>query len=219
MPMCFSATASFSASALLGVTGLACLQVAEKKQDKLLASLPLLFAIQQFIEGLLWLYHANGMVTYLFAYAFLFFAFLVWPIYVPLVAYLHETDQVRKKILKYVTWAGVAGSMILAAILVHRHLEVTVVQNSLCYIVDFPYQNFGIVIYIAITVGALMISTNQVLRMFGLAAFLSASIAWQFYRHAFTSVWCFFCALLSMTLYWGLLMRHNKTLDKIAKLL
>src|SRR3989339_1717034 len=186
--MCFSATASFGASALLGATGLACLQVAERKQDKLLASLPLLFSVQQFIERLLWLYHANGTITYIFAYAFLFFAFLLWPIYVPLVAYLFEMDQTRKKILKYLTWAGVAGSMILAAILIHRPLEVAVGQNRLCYGVDFPYQNLGVVIYIAITVGALMISTNQVLRLFGLVAFLSASVAWQFYRYAFTSV-------------------------------
>ncbi|WP_420856726.1 DUF6629 family protein [Sulfuriflexus mobilis] len=55
--MCFSATASFTASALLLPVGVYCLHEARqaKKPYWLLAVMPLLFAIQQFLEGQRWL--------------------------------------------------------------------------------------------------------------------------------------------------------------------
>lgn len=60
--MCFSATASFTASAVLGITGIATLRQVKFKSLIFLACLPLLFAIQQFNEGLIWLYFGTKHV-------------------------------------------------------------------------------------------------------------------------------------------------------------
>ena len=56
--MCFSATASFTAAAVAGSIGAVTLWKAAKLRDPALlpiAAFPALFALQQTVEGLLWL--------------------------------------------------------------------------------------------------------------------------------------------------------------------
>ena len=53
--MCFSPTASFSASAALAVIGILTLKKTSAPHQFLFAYIPLIFASQQFIEGFLWL--------------------------------------------------------------------------------------------------------------------------------------------------------------------
>jgi hypothetical protein len=49
--MCFSATANFAGSAVLGTVGVATLAEVKHRRAFLFAAMPLLFAIHQFIEG------------------------------------------------------------------------------------------------------------------------------------------------------------------------
>ena len=58
--MCFSAGASFTASAVLAATGVTTLREVRSKRELPLALLPTIFSIQQFIEGLLWLNFRQG---------------------------------------------------------------------------------------------------------------------------------------------------------------
>ena len=53
--MCFSATASFSAGTVLTVLGVATMRATRRKAEIPLASIPLLFGLQQIVEGMLWL--------------------------------------------------------------------------------------------------------------------------------------------------------------------
>ena len=53
--MCFSATASFIAGTTLSVVGVAALKRTEAKTELPFAAIPLLFGIQQLIEGVIWL--------------------------------------------------------------------------------------------------------------------------------------------------------------------
>lgn len=53
--MCFSMEASFGASALLLGTGVAAAIKATSSPQRMLALIPLLFSVQQFAEGWLWL--------------------------------------------------------------------------------------------------------------------------------------------------------------------
>ena len=52
--MCFSASASFGASALLGVIGTVAVVKAKTTSQRLFAVIPFIFSIQQLTEGLLW---------------------------------------------------------------------------------------------------------------------------------------------------------------------
>ena len=74
--MCFSAPASFIASGGLAVLGGVSF-VTAKKEDKILAAIPILFAIQQFCEGIQWIYLNSGSSSLIAGYLFLFFAFIL----------------------------------------------------------------------------------------------------------------------------------------------
>ena len=53
--MCFSATANFVGSGVLVTAGFATLTRVKHRRELLFASLPVLFAAHQFIEGFIWL--------------------------------------------------------------------------------------------------------------------------------------------------------------------
>ena len=86
--MCFSATASFSAGAVLLGFGALTLTAARRPRELLFAAIPLLFAIQQLSEGVVWLtfrYEApqlNAVMTHVYS----FFSHVLWPVYVPMAA-------------------------------------------------------------------------------------------------------------------------------------
>ena len=53
--ICFGPVASFTASGLLTSIGALILRNVQKKRELLFAAFPAIFALQQFIEGVLWL--------------------------------------------------------------------------------------------------------------------------------------------------------------------
>jgi hypothetical protein len=53
--MCFSATANFVGSGVLGAGGAATLTRVKHRRELLFAALPALFAVHQLIEGFVWL--------------------------------------------------------------------------------------------------------------------------------------------------------------------
>ena len=83
--MCFSATASFTAGAVLTVLGVGTLRATRQKREIPLATIPLLFGLQQIVEGVLWLSfrfdtpQVNVAMTYLFS----MFSHVLWPMFVP----------------------------------------------------------------------------------------------------------------------------------------
>ena len=112
--MCFSATASFVTAAVTGAAGAAALSRAEEKRELPLATVPIFFAIQQAIEGLLWLMlpvaPASAEASCL-TDGFLGFALVIWPAYAPLVAWLIEPDARRKRLILYFVVAGFGVSL------------------------------------------------------------------------------------------------------------
>ena len=53
--MCFSATASFSSSVVIGALGIYSIKSVTHTHQKYFAAIPFLFAVQQFSEGFVWL--------------------------------------------------------------------------------------------------------------------------------------------------------------------
>lgn len=212
--MCFSATASFATSALLGSTGVVALSQVKDKRDYMIATVPVLFAVQQFIEGMVWLNLGQGLLTESLAYGFLFFAFLLWPVYIPLAVWTHERDPGRKCKLRYLVIFGSVGAFSLLVLLFTQTLDVNIAGRSIDYSIDVPYEIPGITLYVSVTIGALLMSSSRFIRWFGALTLLSATIAWLFYEQAFTSVWCFFAALLSLSIVGYLLVVVQKSLRK-----
>jgi len=91
--MCFSATASFVTGVSLSALGVATLKKAQRKVGVPFAMIPLLFGVQQIIEGMLWLSFRFDapLLNVITTYAFTLFSHVLWPIFVPFAIGLVET--------------------------------------------------------------------------------------------------------------------------------
>ena len=100
--MCFSASASFAASAVLGTIGVIAVAKAKTNPQRVFAVIPLIFSLQQLSEGFLWLSLKDPALAAgqpFFTYGFLVFAMAVWPFWIPFSIWLLEKDVKKKKIM------------------------------------------------------------------------------------------------------------------------
>jgi hypothetical protein len=192
--MCFSATASFIASGALLAMGAATYAVARKK-DKILIAIPVLFGIQQAFEGVQWLYLDRGTTSPFAGYGFLFFAFVIWPVYVP--AFVSQLDQKRKTLLRWFIGVGLLVSAYFVVILVTQPLRIRELSNCVNYTFALPAQWLVAALYVAAILGPLLLSSRPIFRWFGVLILLLGGIAGTIYHHNFISVWCFFSAAVS----------------------
>ena len=108
--MCFSATASFIAGVSLLVLGVATVKKAKRKAEIPFAMIPLLFGVQQIIEGMLWLSFRFDapLLNVIMTYVFTLFSHVLWPIFVPFSIGLMETVAWRKKVISAFQITGIA---------------------------------------------------------------------------------------------------------------
>lgn len=204
--MCFSATASFSAGVVLVGLGTLTLRAVRDPRELLLASIPLLFGIQQLVEGVIWLtfrYEApllNSVMTHLFA----FFSHVLWPVYVPAAVLLIEPPGWRRTALAVFVACGFA----VGAYLMYTLVAFTVVSRPTGQHIEYVSPHFFAAavmsLYLLSTTVSPLFSTYRLVRVFGVLALLSFGAVYYFYAAWFISVWCFFAAILSVIIYFHL---------------
>ncbi|MFO0765140.1 MAG: DUF6629 family protein [Patescibacteria group bacterium] len=196
--MCFSATASFTAAGVLAPIGVYSL-VKAKPKERLLALMPLLFAIQQIIEGIQWLSIGQGATCQMAGYGFLFFAFILWPIYAPLASMSIEPDAARRATLQRLVPFGIVLALLLIGLTLMRSLSIQVYDKAIFYNIGWPASVLGVVafLYACYTSLVFFLSSHFWVRLLGVVSLFSAAIAAYVYMVSFTSVWCFFEAVLS----------------------
>ncbi|MES1980335.1 MAG: DUF6629 family protein [Pseudomonadota bacterium] len=201
--MCFSATASFTAGALLLGVGALTLMSAKRPRERPFAAIPLLFAIQQLIEGVIWLTfsaHApllNTVMTHVYS----FFSHVLWPVYIPVAVLMIEPAGARRRMLTTLVVAGSALGIYLFYVLV----TFPVLSRPTGQHVEYDSPHFFVAavmtLYLVSTTVSPLLSTIRGVRVFGALALLSFGAAYYFYATWFISVWCFFAALLSFVIY------------------
>jgi hypothetical protein len=214
--MCFNAAASLAATAVLIPAGLHTLNLAWRGGRRLLplAAFPLLFGMQQGLEGILWLGLGDPLTQILgtppsasvplMALGFLSFAFVLWPMLVPLAAYTVETRPTRRRLFALLALLGAIGGLfIYLPLAIHPDwLTVRILEGSIRYDpkILFPAllsEPLGRGLYAMVVLVPLLASSEKLLRRFGLLVLLSVLLSAIAYGYAFISVWCFFAALLS----------------------
>ena len=204
--MCFSAGASFAGGAVLSAIGYATVKESHKPSHKLFASIPLLFAFQQFSEGIIWISLKQGgydTIQTAATYFFLMMALIVWPMLIPLSIYKMEEDVKKKKILKILAVAGLVLSAYYSVCLVNLNVQPQINQFHIQYVNNFP-KKIGLVafgLYAIVTLVPLFISSVRKMNLFGALSLVSCFITGVFYKEYLTSVWCFFAALISAVVY------------------
>lgn len=209
--MCFSASASFTASAFLIPTGIYCVIEAKKRNETYLplASLPLFFGIQQGFEGFVWLniVSENTIAVTNFALGFLFFSHFFWLFWIPFSAFSLEKKASLKNVLKYFTILGFFyGTLLYFPLIVNNDwLQIKVINHSIEYLTYFLFNpiaphNFSFYFYALIILLPLIITSTKTLNFLGILLILAASITYFGFHYAFISVWCFMAAVVSLYL-------------------
>lgn len=203
--MCFSVTASFGAGAALGVIGAVSIAKAKTGYAKLFGSIPLIFAVQQLTEGLLWLSLKDTRIAEwqsLLTYIYLVFAMAVWPFWIPFTIRLLEKDAKLKKIVDRLLLTGIFVFIAVILVLSLYPVMVMPMKHHLHYEFDFPATAKNLIIpftvlYIAATVATPFVSGIKKMKWLGAALLVSYIAAAIFYNGFVLSIWCFFAAILS----------------------
>jgi hypothetical protein len=198
--MCFSATASFSASAALLVIGSVTCRSARTPSEYPFAAVPLLFGIQQSIEGVLWLSFSNEQagLNAAMTYAFVLFSHVLWPVLVPLAVMLIEPPGPRRRALLAFVVAGVAVSAGLSADIAEHGVVSRPSSHHIEYVMPYALAKLGMSLYLVSTSMSLLVSSHRAVKVFGLLALLSFAVTAFAYETWLVSVWCYFAALLSV---------------------
>jgi hypothetical protein len=199
--MCFSATANFVGSGVLGAVGVVTLTKVKHRRELLFASLPTLFAVHQFMEGFVWL-GLDGIlsptVTHDMGAAFMLYAQGLLPFLMPLSILLFEPDvKSRRRMLPFLA-IGTGTALYMLWALIAFPVRVYVEKNSIVYVNDGTnYTTLG-VLYVIATCGSLFFSRIRDMIVFGAANMVILLGVMAVKRYAFTSLWCAYAAAASI---------------------
>ncbi|HSZ60911.1 MAG TPA: DUF6629 family protein [Terriglobales bacterium] len=199
--MCFSATANFVGSGVLGAIGVVTLTKVKHRRELLFAALPTLFAIHQFMEGFVWL-GLDGILSPAVAHdmgaAFMLYAQGLLPFLLPLSVFLFEADRKsRQRMLPFLV-LGLGTTLYILWALTAFPLQLYIRQNTIVYINQATNNMTVAVLYVIATCGSLFFSKNKMMVVFGAANLAILLAVMAFKRYAFTSLWCAYAAIASI---------------------
>jgi hypothetical protein len=219
--MCFSATASFTAAIVMGAIGVATIKQVKHKNERFLAAVPFLFALQQLSEGFVWLSIQDPSYypfQQLFTSGFLFFAWVVWPILIPLAFYKLEDDPKRKLWCYRLIIVGIFSASYALFNLLVKEPKPDIATFHIIYkmnrvyfhdLLFFPHQTA----YIFATVLPMFLSTLKGVKLLALINFLALVFCFYLFQYSLPSTWCFFAAFISSMIYWII---RQRSVRKIA---
>lgn len=199
--MCFSATANFVGSGVLGAVGVVTFTKVKHRRELLFAALPLLFAVHQFTEGFVWL-GLDGVLSPEVAHdmgaAFMLYAQGLLPFLLPLSVLLFEPNaESRRRMLPFLV-LGTAIALYILWALTAFPLQLYIRSNSIVYINQATNNTAVAVLYVIATCGALFFSKIRMMIVLGAVNLVLLLVVMVVKRYAFTSVWCAYAAVASV---------------------
>jgi len=199
--VCFSATANFVGSGVLGAVGVATLTKVKHRRELLFAALPVLFAIHQFTEGFVWL-GLDGIlspvVTRDMGAAFMLYAQGLLPYLLPLSVLLFEPNgKSRRRMVPFLV-IGAATTLYIMWGLTAYPTQIYIRGNSIVYMNPATNNTAVAFFYIVATCGSLFFSKIRMMVIFGTANLAILLVVMEVKRYAFTSLWCAYAAVASV---------------------
>lgn len=215
--MCFSATASFVAAGLTGAIGIVALVRSPTVRHVPFAAIPMVFGLQQLIEGIIWLRLEAGGAAGTLPSAYAFLAEALWPLLIPISVLLIEPSRLRRFAmiglaviggLFFIAFSGVALNGLYTA-----EIEGECIRYSICFEWEsrfslYPFStpqtvrvtglSWLVLPYALTTIGSLLIASRPHIRWFGYASGIGLVLAAIIQRSALVSVWCFFAAIAAI---------------------
>jgi len=203
--MCFSSEVSFGASVVITTIGVVAYKKAENTPYRLLATIPILFGIHQFLEGLVWVSSMNedySSILQFSTYSFIVLAWVIWPFYIPFVMWKIEQNPIRKKIMLALVFCGLFVVSALSYVLIFSGVKAEIVDCSIIY-------NYGderspsilfSMLYVSTTVVPNLVSKVGKVWVLGMLNFVTYFVSRIYFNDRVISIWCFFAAISSIVI-------------------
>jgi hypothetical protein len=190
---------------VIAVIGVATLRHVREPRALPFAAVPMLFAVHQFTEGMVWL-GLEGRIGRLaldhFAFLYTMYAQGLLPLLMPLAIMLMEPRGWRRGVMMGLTAIGAVAAAWDVVGLITLPLNTCIEGNSIGYhnamTANLPIS----LLYIGATCGALLLSSHRVVRWYGALNIIVLSITQIVKATTFASVWCFYAASMSIIIYW-----------------
>lgn len=211
--MCFCSVASFVVGGLLLFLGIVTLFVVIFKKSIYLlplALVPIMFGIQQVSEGFVWKNIQNENAIKVFT----FFAYAFYPFWIPAAFLVAEFRENAPKSLLRLIWLGLNSILGLVILIydsttmwpikarIQGHHILYGVGKSTAYVVSPHNWSIGdvfvIALYVYLIISSALLTSLRGGRILGLVTLVTFIIAVTVFSQTWTSVWCFFEAIVSI---------------------
>jgi len=202
--MCFSATASFGAGAAVAAAGIVSVRRIRNAGQIMLAVIPLIFALQQIMEGWVWMTFTHDeyrMSRDIPVTVFLFFAQVVWPVWVPLAILKIERKASVRAALRILCFCSFIVAPLQAYRLFFHPPDVSITSHHIHYQLDAIYSPMGAILnvfYFMTTIVPPFVSSRRSVLLLASFNFVALIVTWLASRPNVVSLWCFFAALISV---------------------
>ncbi len=177
------------------------------KTDLMLAGIPIIFSLQQVLEGVVWLTKGAGCGRDA-GYCFVIIAFCLWPLYVPVATWRSEADPRQRAYMLSFAPPGAAVAAAAAWVL-FVGLKIDFATNKIQYLPTTRYPLIFDYLYAICVTGPLLLHRNIYLRFFGILILVFFGLSTLLFNPARYSVWCFFAAISSIVLYFFVASRSS----------
>ena len=198
--MCFSAEADVVAGAVLLPMAVLSLREVGHVREVPFALLPLLFALHQLTEAVVWAGFEDEAVSdplrQAALAAYVGFAMVVLPTLFPLSVLLLEPQGSRVRVAPFVV-LGVVMSVVFAVEVLSAPVTVVTHPHALEYVTGIRHGDLLSVGYVVAVIGPAVLSGYRSVVAFGLVNLVGLSVVALVYLEAFASLWCVYAALTS----------------------
>lgn len=199
--MCFSAAADLTAAAVLAPVGIITIRAARSREQLPLASIPLFFAVHQFVESFVWMGTSGDVshgVSSFAIYLYLVMAQMILPVFVPLALAAVEPVRRHRRWMLLAAAGGLISAAAFGHLLVTQGATAYPLERTMVYKTPTDLGLWAGLLYVNGTVFALLYASGRNLRLFGVANIVGIVMASWLRWEAVTSVWCIYAAFVSV---------------------
>ena len=202
--MCFSASVSFGASVILAVVSVISIREVRKPSQLFFASIPLIFCVQQFVEGFLWLALTKPFfapLQQITTYILLFISQVVWPLWIPYAALKLEKEKENIIFQKVMLSIGVLIAFYLGYCLMNYSVDAKINGYTITFLQNYPmkYSIPADLLYIIATVAPPLFLTIRKVWLLSITTIISYIITTIFYENYIVSVWSLFSFFIAVS--------------------
>ena len=199
--MCFSPTGDLVGGSVVVAIGIdTCLHVRGRPEYIAIAALPVVLGLHQIDETIVWWWlqgHVSSAWGHPAMWIYLFFALVVLPTLVPTLFFFVEPVGPRRRRIVPFGVLGLAVSAVLLEAMLVGHPSAHLGTYHLVYSIGLRHGIAIIGLYIVATCGPLLVSGFRAVVWFGVANLVAVIVLVLLCASGFTSLWCFYAALLS----------------------